>query len=98
MIFTYTIPKRDRKTVVSFWLVQENRIGDEEMDQDVKIWILMYIDWLVGQIVSGEESFMIPNTMYKKGQEDKISEVLHDLSEVDATVLDPKGIRVFLLP
>lgn len=78
--------------------MKKNRIGDEEMDQDVKIWILMYIDWLVGQIVSGEESFMIPNTMYKKGQEDKISEVLHDLPEVDATVLDPKGVRVFLLP
>lgn len=66
------------------------------MNQDVKIWILMYTDWLVGHIVSGEESFLIPNTMYKMGQGEMISEVLCDLPEIEAAVLESKGIQVFL--
>lgn len=68
------------------------------MQKEVKIWMLMYTDWIVRQLTSGEESFLIPKEKYQKIYEHgrEIMEVLYSLPEVKATSVEKAGIRVFL--
>lgn len=68
------------------------------MQKRVMIWMLMYTDWIVRQLTSGEERFLIPKEMYQKIHENEreIMEVLYSLPEVKATSVEEAGIRVFL--
>lgn len=68
------------------------------MQREVKMWMLMYTDWLVGQLNSGEESFLIPGSMYQKynAYEAEIAKTLHFLPEVETVAIEDGGIRVIL--
>lgn len=68
------------------------------MRKEVKMWMLMYSDWIVGQLNSGEESFLIPSSKYQKYKqyEEEIAKALHFLPEVKAVTTEHEGIKVFL--
>lgn len=69
------------------------------MPKEVMIWMLMYTDWIVKNLTSGNGSFLIPKQKYQKisEKEEEIGKVLLALPEVDAVTIESDGINVFLV-
>lgn len=68
------------------------------MPNEVKMWMLMYSDWISKKICDNESSFVIPREKYKKITEyDKeIAEMLSYLPEVSSVEINNEGIQLFL--
>lgn len=68
------------------------------MHNEVKMWFLMYSDWIAKQISSNDTSFVIPKEKYEKitKYDKEIVDILSYLPEVNSVEINNDGIQLFL--